>query len=194
MIVAVVVLAAQGPDSPAWQCRQGFAVGTVVASLRSRWQDRATRLRVIDAAEERIRRNQGLPTASRGLGRTAVGATWCAPVCPAVVDGGEVPEWDEGPRRCAVEWLVGVAAVVLTGVVLVGLFVGPSHRPACAPPAESDGPPTAPLPVPSPDAGDRSSDRSTTKAAYQLPPAANRLEDRTRLATTHARRRSRTRS
>jgi hypothetical protein len=83
-----------------------------------------------------------------------------------------------------VEWWVAVAAVVLTGVVLVGLFAGPSNHPAPpAPPTESAAPRTAPVPVVAP----------TDKVLYQLPPAANRLEDRTRLMSGHARRRARTR-
>jgi ABC-type branched-subunit amino acid transport system permease subunit len=62
VVVVVVVLVTQEPDSQWSRCVQAAAVGVVLASLRSQWEDRATRRRVIDAAEERIRRSQGLPT------------------------------------------------------------------------------------------------------------------------------------
>lgn len=93
--------------------------------------------------------------------------------------------------------LTAVAAVILTGVVLVGLFVGPSnHRAAPPAPPGSDAPRTAPLPVvrSTGTSAGTSSGMSTEKVIYQLPPAANRPEDRTRLMAGHARRRSRTSS
>ena len=96
------------------------------------------------------------------------------------------------------EWFAAFGVVVLTGVVLVGLFLGPTHRPARRR-APAPGPTITPsAPTGRPSTGQPSSGQPPTteppprdKPVYQLPPPSNRLGDRTRLTRPSTRRRPR---